>query len=66
MRKIPHGWTKETMGECAKRFMESLTNYHYSYSGKYREESISRMIEQYNKIYYSVLKGLNYYEKEDK
>lgn len=65
MRKIHHGWKKETMGECAKTFMESLTFYHYGYSGKYREEKIKRLIEQYHKIYHSVLRGLNYYEKPD-
>ena len=65
MRKIKHNWTKKTMGECAKRFMDDLQHYYFSYQGKYRNDNIGRLIEQYSKIEHSVTKGLNFYEKEE-
>ncbi len=66
MRKIPHGWTKETLGRCAETFMDIIQHYFWSYSGKYRDDNIDRLLQQYCKIRLSVAKGLDYYEKEDK
>lgn len=57
-RKIPHNWTKETLGECAITHMEQLTNTYFNYvDGPQKDLVIRRIIDSYHRLEVSVLNG---------
>ena len=60
-RKVPHNWTKDTLGKCAIVHMEQLCNAYFNYtSGPQRDLAMGQIIESYNRIEVSVVNGLNF------
>ena len=60
-RRIPHNWTKETLGECATTHMEQLMNAYFNHvPGCQRDRSIKNIIESYHRMEVSVLNGDNF------
>ena len=54
-RKIPHNWTKDTLGKCAITHMEQLSNVYFNYASPHqRHREIGRIIESYYRIEVSV------------
>lgn len=59
-RKVPHNWTKDTLGKCAITHMEQLCNAYFNYAGPQRDLAMGQIIESYNRIEVSVVNGLNF------
>jgi len=55
---VPHGWTKKTMGRCAKLHMGQLTHVHLNYvDSDEKKEKIAQIIESYFKLECAVSRG---------
>jgi len=60
-RKVPHNWTKTTLGECAITHMELLTNAYFNHAPSHQKNlKIGQIIDSYYRIEVSVLNGYNF------
>ena len=65
-RKVPHGWTKETMDKCREVHMDDLIFYHYNCSdSQSKRDRIAQIIEHYFKIECAVRRGENFTISEE-